>query len=98
MEPTPARPPPVQEPEPEPEPPAEEPAGSGCDPNYTPCVPLIFYDLDCGDIGFSVVVIGSDLHGFDGNDYDGLGRESYGMLHWPFCAIRYPFGTHCYRT
>lgn len=46
-----------------------------CDPNYTPCVPNVSYDLDCPDIGFSVVVIGYDRHGFDGNDNDGYGCE-----------------------
>lgn len=48
-----------------------------CDPNYTPCVPNVSYDLDCPDIGFSVTVIGYDRHGFDGNDNDGYGCESY---------------------
>ena len=64
----------VQEP---PAPIAEEPAaGDGCDPNYTPCVPLVSYDLDCGDIGHSVTVVGGDPHGFD-REGDGLGCESY---------------------
>src|SRR5690606_27485088 len=49
---------------------------SGCDPNYTPCVPMVTYDLDCGDIRFSVQVIGGDPHRFDG-DGDGWGCESY---------------------
>lgn len=44
----------------------EEPAASGCDPNYTPCVPISAADLDCADIGFSVTIVGSDPHGFDG--------------------------------
>jgi hypothetical protein len=59
--------------------PAQEPSADtgACDPNYTPCVPLVSYDLDCADIGFSVTVIGSDPHGFDGNDNDGLGCKSY---------------------
>ena len=52
------------------------PAQSGCDPNYTPCVPLVNYDLDCADIGHSVTVIGGDPHGFDG-DGDGYGCESW---------------------
>lgn len=57
--------------------PAPKPAPrSNCDPNYTPCVPNVSYDLDCPDIGFSVRVIGSDPHGFDGNG-DGYGCESY---------------------
>jgi hypothetical protein len=40
-------------------------------------VPIVGYDLDCGDIGFMVTVIGSDIHGFD-REGDGLGCESYG--------------------
>ena len=68
---------PVQQ-NPDPEVPAqEEPAASGCDPNYTPCVPISAADLDCADIGFSVTIVGGDPHGFDGNDNDGLGCESY---------------------
>lgn len=47
-----------------------------CDPNYTPCVPLVSYDLDCPDIGFSVRVVGSDPHRFD-RDRDGYGCEAY---------------------
>lgn len=49
---------------------------SSCDPNYSPCVPLVSYDLDCKDIGFRVQVIGSDRHRFD-RDGDGIGCESY---------------------
>lgn len=48
---------------------------SGCDPNYTPCVPNVTYDLDCGDISFSVRVVGSDHHRFD-REGDGHGCES----------------------
>lgn len=55
---------------------APQPA-SNCDSNYTPCVPNVSYDLDCPDIGFQVTVIGNDHHGFDGNDNDGQGCESY---------------------
>lgn len=58
--------------------PAPQPAAPSCDPNYTPCVPLVSYDLNCGDIGFAVRIIGSDPHGFDGSDNDGLGCESFG--------------------
>lgn len=47
-----------------------------CDPNYTPCVPNVSYDLDCGDIRFRVRVIGNDPNNFDA-DGDGLGCESY---------------------
>lgn len=50
---------------------------NNCDPNYTPCVPNVTYDLDCKDIGFMVHVIGTDRHRFDGKDNDGLGCESY---------------------
>ena len=52
------------------------PSASSCDPNYTPCVPKASYDLDCGDIGFSVRVIGTDTHRFD-RDGNGYGCESY---------------------
>ena len=49
---------------------------ASCDENYSGCVPIVSYDLDCGDIGFSVVVRGYDKHRFDG-DKDGYGCESY---------------------
>jgi hypothetical protein len=50
-----------------------------CDPNYSGfCVPNVTYDLDCADIQHVVYVIGYDRHGFDGNDNDGIGCESYG--------------------
>lgn len=52
------------------------PAPAQCDPNYTPCVPNVSYDLDCPDIGFSVRVIGTDVHRFD-REGDGHGCESY---------------------
>lgn len=55
----------------------KQPQKPDCDPNYSPCVPNVAYDLNCPDIGFSVTVIGTDIHGFDGNDNDGLGCESY---------------------
>jgi hypothetical protein len=52
---------------------------SNCHPNYEPCVPNVPYDLNCDDIKFAVRVIDSqDPYGFDGNDNDGLGCESYG--------------------
>jgi len=47
-----------------------------CDPNYTPCVPNVSYDLDCKDVGFQVQVIGYDRHRLD-RDGDGRGCESY---------------------
>ena len=62
--------------------PAADAATAGnCDPNYEgACVPLYDRagDLDCADIGSAVTVVGSDPHGFDGNDNDGLGCETYG--------------------
>lgn len=48
---------------------------SNCDPNYSPCIPKVSYDLDCGDISTSVQVIGTDRHRFD-RDGDGYGCES----------------------
>ena len=68
---------PPAQPEPAYEEPAPAPANNGCDPNYSGCVPMVNYDLDCGDIGFAVQVLGSDHHRFDG-DGDGWGCESYG--------------------
>lgn len=66
--------PPAPEPEPEPEP------ASGCDPNYTGCVPIAS-DVDCaggsGDgpaYSGPVQVIGSDVYGLD-SDSDGYGCE-----------------------
>ena len=62
-------------PKPAPAPSAPAPS-SNCDPNYTGgCVPVVSYDLDCGDISFSVRVIGTDKHRFD-RDGDGYGCES----------------------
>jgi hypothetical protein len=40
-------------------------------------VPIVPYDLDCSDIGHSVIVVGTDIHNFDG-DRNGRGCESYG--------------------
>jgi endonuclease YncB( thermonuclease family) len=57
------------------QPPAPVPSDS--DPNDTGCIPIVSYDLDCADIGVSVQVIVVDTHGFDGNDNDGWGCESY---------------------
>lgn len=54
--------------------PTPTPAPANCDPNYTPCVPYSAGDLNCGDISFSVIVIGVDRHRFDG-DNDGYGCE-----------------------
>jgi micrococcal nuclease len=49
--------------------------GSDCNPNYTPCVPNVSYDLNCSDISFSVRVIGTDVYRFD-RDGDGYGCEA----------------------
>ena len=49
-----------------------------CHPNYKPCVPNVAGDLNCGDIGFQVEVMGADPYGLDGNDNDNLGCESFG--------------------
>jgi micrococcal nuclease len=70
-----AAPPPTQVPQvPAPPPaPAPQPA-PGCDPNYTPCIPAYPPDLDCGQIGITVQVIGGDPHGLD-RDKDGWGCE-----------------------
>lgn len=48
-----------------------------CDPNYSGCVPLVDYDLDCADIGRAVEVVGVDVNRFDA-DGDGYGCETYG--------------------
>ena len=47
-----------------------------CDSNYSGCVPITNYDLDCSDIGTPVFVYGYDKHHLDG-DGDGIGCESY---------------------
>jgi hypothetical protein len=71
---------PTQEaPAPPPPPPA---APSGCDPNYSGCVPIAS-DVDCaGGSGNGpaytsgpVTVIGTDIYGLDGKDNDGIGCE-----------------------
>lgn len=54
--------------------PLEEEAASGCDPNYSGCVPPYPPDVDCADVGGSVSVYGSDPHGLDA-DGDGIGCE-----------------------
>ena len=54
-------------------------AGGGCDPNYTPCVPISAKDLDCGDLpGGPYTVIGTDRHRLDNNDPDNIGCEANG--------------------
>ncbi|MHA6793891.1 thermonuclease family protein [Pseudonocardia bannensis] len=68
---------PAPKPAPKPEPkPAPEPAReSGCHPSYVPCIPD-GPDLDCGDIGHSVKVVGPDAYRLDADD-DGTGCDSY---------------------
>jgi len=57
---------------------AESASGSAnCNPNYTPCIPDVPYDLNCADIGEMVTVIGVDVYNLDG-DGDGYACESYG--------------------
>lgn len=54
--------------------PPPPPLSTGCDPNYTGCVPPYPPDVDCSDVGESVLVLGSDPHGLDRDD-DGVGCE-----------------------
>lgn len=49
-------------------------ASSGCDPNYSGCVPVYPPDVNCSEVGGSVTVVGSDPHGLDA-DGDGVGCE-----------------------
>ena len=53
---------------------------SNCDSSYLDvCIPPYSKvgDLDCGQISFrNIRVVGSDPHGFDGRDHDGVGCES----------------------
>lgn len=51
---------------------AEE--ASGCDPNYSGCVPVYPPDVDCAEVGESVSSYGTDPHGLDA-DGDGIGCE-----------------------
>jgi micrococcal nuclease len=52
--------------------------GGDCDPSYPDvCIASPPPDLNCDDVPFkNIRVVGSDPHGFDGNDNDGLGCES----------------------
>lgn len=55
--------------------PAPSPAPtSNCNPNYTPCIPNVPYDLNCPDVGMTVRVIGVDVYRLD-RDKDGIGCE-----------------------
>jgi micrococcal nuclease len=56
------------------------PARSNCDPSYPDvCIPPYDQvgDLDCADVPYTNIrVVGSDPHGLDGRDNDGVGCES----------------------
>jgi hypothetical protein len=52
----------------------EEEVSSGCDSNYTGCVPVYPPDVDCDEVGETVTVVGSDPHGLDA-DGDLIGCE-----------------------
>ncbi len=43
----------------------EETSLSGCDPNYSGCVPVYPPDVDCAEVAETVTVLGSDPHGLD---------------------------------
>ncbi len=55
------------------------PPRSNCDSSYPDvCIPPYDQvgDLDCADVPFrDIRVVGSDPHGFDGRDNDGIGCE-----------------------
>lgn len=55
---------------------ASSSGGSGCDLNYTGCVPISAYDVDCDEVGEEVEVIGEDVYGLDLEE-DGYACESY---------------------
>jgi hypothetical protein len=44
---------------------SEEAVPSGCDPNYSGCVPPYPPDADCDEVGETVTVLGEDPHGLD---------------------------------
>jgi hypothetical protein len=84
---TPTTVPPTTAPPPPPPPPppttaAPTPAPSGCDPNYSGCVPIAS-DVDCAGgsgngpayVQGPVTIVGSDIYDLD-SDNDGLGCES----------------------
>jgi hypothetical protein len=58
------------------EPEASYGSESACDPNYTGCVPVSPYDVDCDEVGEEVEVIGEDVYGLDLEE-DGYACESY---------------------
>jgi hypothetical protein len=51
-------------------------APPACDPNYSGCVPTYPPAIDCADIGYTVMVLGSDTQGLD-DDNDGYACESH---------------------
>jgi endonuclease YncB( thermonuclease family) len=73
---TPAVAAPAPRPQPAPAPQPRAAAGTGCHPSYEPCVPT-GRDLDCGEVGHRVRVVGPDEYRLDADD-DGAGCESEG--------------------
>lgn len=59
---------------PKPAPPAAPAEPANCMAGYSPCLPIVA-DLDCGEIGHSVTVTGSDPYRLDA-DGDGIGCDS----------------------
>jgi|SRR5215210_3900032 len=55
-------------------PPPSGDGGSGCDSNYTGCVPSGQGDVDCADVNGPVQVIGDEIYGLD-RDGDGQACE-----------------------
>ena len=55
-------------------PPEPSGSGSGCDPNYSGCVPAYPPDVNCPEVDGPVQVLGSDPHGLD-RDGDGVACE-----------------------
>lgn len=49
------------------------PRGVTCSPNYSSCLPIVL-DLNCDDVAGSVLVLGQDVYGLDG-DGDGIGCD-----------------------
>jgi hypothetical protein len=58
------------------EPETSSSSGSECDPNYTGCVPISAYDVDCDEVGEEVEVVGEDVYGLDLEE-DGYACETY---------------------
>ena len=60
-----------------------------CSPDYSPCVPVRSYDIDCSDLGYSVTVKGNDVYRLDSDD-DGSGCESYRFnWFWPVAGLTF---------